>query len=504
MARIPLIGGSYSTRSVISGAGGRCVNYYPEKNPEDALVPVTHYQRPGLIPLVSGPAAPVRGLWRASNGNGYCVIGSNVYQISPTWALTLLGQIAPFRTNPCSFTDFGQAVGIGVLVDGSANGWSINLATGAFAQIADPTGIFVGADKVDYLDTFVLFNVPGTNQFGSTLSNVLQFDPLYIAGKTDYPDPLQTLIVNRHEILLFGQLKSEVWYDAGNAQFPFAELPGAYIEHGAVAKYSVASADISVYWLGQDLQGQGYVFRQRGYETTRISNHALEWTLSQVQESGITLSDAIGYTFQKSGHLFYVLQFPSADMTWVFDDSVANPMVAWHQEAWTDSNGQLRRHRGNCCAFLNETNVCGDWENGTIYEMSFSAFTDTVAGVAGPISCVRTFPHLGMFSNRQGFPALPTDGRRVRHDRFQLDMECGTAGESPSFPSQIGLKYSDDRGKTWRGAILQSAGAIGQYDTWPLFQNLGISRDRVYEVSHSIPGPAAINGAWVDGQLAES
>ena len=504
MARIPLIGGSYASRSVISGAGGRCVNYYPEKNPPDALVPVTHYQRPGLVPLAQGPNAPVRGIWRASNGNGYCVIGSNVYQINPvTWALTQLGTIAANRSNPCSFTDFGQAVGIGVLVDGSPNGWSINLGTGAFAQINDPTGTFVGADKLDYIDTFVLFNVPGTNQFGSTLSNELQFDSLYVAGKTNYPDLLQTLIVNRHEILLFGSLKTEIWYDAGNAQFPFAELPGAYIEHGTVAKYSVASADISVYWLGMDLQGQGYVFRQRGYETTRISNHALEWTLSQVQESGGTLSDAIGYTFQKAGHLFYVLQFPSADMTWVFDDAVTDPMIAWHQEAWTDANGQLHRHRGNCCAFLNGQNVCGDWENGTIYSMNFSAYTDEVAGVVGPITCIRTFPHLGGISGREGAPVIPTDGRRVRHDRFQLDMEAGGAG-TQQFPSQISLKYSDDRGNTWRGAALQSAGAQGQFDTWPLFQNLGEARDRVYEISHSIPGPAAINGAWIDGVLARS
>ena len=480
------------------------MNLYPERNPPDALVPVTHYQRPGLRALVQGPSAPVRGLWRASNGNGYCVIGQGFYQIGANWALTHLGDLSPGRSNPCSFTDFGAAVGIGLVVDGSSQGWQVNLASGAFSAVIDPTGSFVGADRVDYIDTFVLFNIPGTNQFGCTLSNELAFDQLNLAAKTDYPDLLQTLIVNRHEIILFGTLKSEIWYDAGNAQFPFAELPGAYIEHGTVAKYSVASADISVFWLGMDLQGQGYVFRQRGYETTRISNHALEWTLSQVQEAGGTLTDAIGYTFQKSGHLFYVLQFPSADMTWVYDDAVQDPLIAWHQEAWTDSNGTLHRHRGNCCAFINGVNVCGDWQNGTLYAMDFGSFTDEVLGVPGPISFIRTFPHLGAITSREGFPAIPTDGRRVVFNRLMLDMECGTTGDLSEFPAQITCRYSDDRGKTWRGVVLQSAGAQGQYDTWPLYNNLGEARDRVFEIEYSIPGPAALNGAWVDGQLARS
>lgn len=504
MARIPLIGGAYSPRSVIAGAGGRCVNYFPERNPPDALVPVTHYQRPGLIPLAIPPAGVGRGVFRASNGNGYFVAGTGVYQLNPDFTFRQLGVMATGRTNPCSFSDFGAAVNVGVLVDGSSVGWQINLTSGTFNQIVDATGTFQGADRCDYIDTFMIFNVPGTNQWISTLSNQLAFNALNFATKTAFPDPLATLIVNRHEILLIGQLKSEIWYDAGNAQFPFAELPGAYIEHGTVAKYSVASADISVFWLAQDLQGQGYVMRQRGYETTRISNFALEYALAAIVEAGGTLADAVGFTWQKAGHLFYFLTFPGADQTWVYDDAMQDPLLAWHQEAWTDQNGQLHRHRAISVAFLFGRNVCQDWQNGTIYEMRLDAFQDLVAGQPAPISCIRTFPHLGGISGRDGLQVLPTDGRRVVHRRLQLDMECGTTSATTIFPSQVGLRYSDDRGRSWNASLLQSAGAAGQFDTWPLFQSLGIARDRVYEVFHSIPGPAALNGAWVDGEIAKS
>jgi len=30
---------------------------------------------------------------------------------------------------------------------------------------------------------------------------------------------------------------------------------------------------------------------------------------------------------------------------------------------------------------------------------------------------------------------------------------------------------------------------------------MGVARDRVFEISHSIAGPAALNGAWIDAEV---
>ena len=498
MARLPLIGGSYSTRSIIASAQ-RCINYFPEINPKFALVPVTHYQRPGLVPIAEAGTGPIRQLYRASNStigndNAYVVSGRQVFQINPDWSTTLLGDITPGLVNPVSIIDNGiQAL----VVDGSPNGWIWNITgTPAFQQLVDPTGLFVGADRVDYIDTFILFNIPGTIFFGSSLSSELTFDPTYFAGKTDYPDLLQTLIVNRHEILLLGSLKTECWYDAGNALFPFAELPGAYIEHGIAAKYSIASQDISVYWLGQDLQGHGVVFRYRGYTTARISNHAVEFAIREMASS-VGISDAIGYTYQQDGHVFYVIQFPAGNQTWVFDESIGNPDDGWHQEAWTNpTDGSLNRHRGNCAAFINGINVVGDFESGTIYKMDLDAYTDTVNGRAGPITCVRTFPHIGAGVGPTG-QMIEYDGHRMMVTAFAADFEAGNS--DLAFPSQeISLRWSTDRGRTFGNYVLQEAGAQGDYLVQPIWRDLGISRDPVFEISHSINGPAALNGAWID------
>jgi hypothetical protein len=498
MSRIPLLGGAYSTRSPIASSQ-RCINYFPEPNPPNAPVPVTHYQRPGLRPLVQGSNAPVRGLYRASNGQGYCVIGQSVASIAADWTLTLLGTIAN-RSNPVSFADNGIDI---VLVDGSTSGYSIQMSNNAFATIIDGTGTFVGADKADYIDTFLLFNVPGTQQFISTHSNSLTFDPLYIAAKTDYPDRLVTLVVNRHEILLLGSLKTEEWYDAGLPLFPFAELPGAYYEHGTLAPYSVATADISTFFLGNDLQGQGKVYRIRGYQCTEISNYALSVAIRKMLANGNT-NDAIGYTYQQDGHVFYVLNFPTGDQTWVFDDSPGlKPEDAWHQRGWTDpATGALHRERANCAAFINGTNVVGDWQNGTLYALDPTVYTDTVNGTPGPITCIRGWPHV--FSGE--FDLTPTgglkapvqsDGKRVQYSEFELDMDTGNAPSAQT----VTLRWSFDRGHTFGTDVLQSAGSPGQFATYPTWQPIGIGRDVVFEIQHTIPGQAALNGAWVNAKV---
>lgn len=501
--RIPLQGGSYVARSIIANAQ-RCVNYFPEINRGDSPTPFTFYQRGGLRPLVApGAPAPVRGLWRASNGTGYCVIGQEVYRITPAWALVHLGTLLTPGDGPTSAVDNATTI---LLVDGSTNGYTIGLADDSFALVSDPTGTFNGATRVDYIDTYILWNIIGTNEFGSTLSGEIAFDALFFAGKVGWPDPIQSLFVNRRELILLGQLKSEIWYNAGNAGFPWAELPGAYIEHGTVAPFSVASNDIETFWLVQDLQGQGIVLALKGYDIRRVSNHALEHALQKIAARA-TLADAIGWTWQQGGHIFYTLTFPQGDETWVFDLSLeSDPTMAWHQEAWTDPTPaagafNLHRVRGRCGAFIGGLNVVGDWQNGTIYAVDQTLYTDTLAPAAqgGPISWIRGFPHIRGTPSQFPGQTADADDNTITHHKFSLDVDVGNVPlDADGTAAKLTLAYSDDKGKTYSLSPLQTIGKPGEYLTdviWP--GPLGMARDRVYELRHSSSGPAALNGGWV-------
>lgn len=503
--RLALHGGAYSPRALIADAQ-RCVNLYPELNRVGSAVQVTHLQRPGLRVLAEPSApAPGRCLYTASNGQLYAVIGSTVYSVDSSWNLTSLGSITPARGNVCSMADQGTYV---LLVDGTSSGWTIDMGTQAFATVLDP--VFPGADRVDSIDTYIVGNEPGTRNWWSTLSaanatpiNSLQWDSAYFGQKVGWPDPIGSLLVNRLQVLVLGAKRGEIWNNAGNPQFPFSRLAGTYIEHGIAAPYSIASSDISTFWLEQSMPGQGTVMRQRGYETLRVSNHAIEYAIRRIAQSQ-GISDATGYTYQCDGHWFYVLTFPAGNQTWVFDDAMIDPLYAWHQRAWTDANGNLGRERPSVAAFAYGQNVALDYTNGTLYALDPECYTDTVGSVEGPITYLRTFGHTMELPGPEG--PMSTDGHRTQNSIFTADIQCGDLPLNPDGTSpQAWLRWSTTRGRTWGTEVLQTLGAPGAYDTMPTWQIGGvIARDLVFELGWSCAGEAPLNGAWIKPVLLGS
>ncbi len=158
---IPLMGGAYQARSEIADYE-ICENLFPEINPEttESPVPVTHYAKEGKRPLSAPPAAARgRGVFTLSNGNLIAAVGENLFFVDQNWQWNLLGGISNLLT-PVSIKDNGTTA---VVVDGTPVGYTIALNTNAFANLADPTGTFVGSVRVDFADTFLTFAAPGTN-----------------------------------------------------------------------------------------------------------------------------------------------------------------------------------------------------------------------------------------------------------------------------------------------------------------------------------------------------
>ena len=301
------------------------------------------------------------------------------------------------------------------------------------------------------------------------------FDGLDTESKTGYPDPVATLIVMHSEIWLLGnQASTEVWYDAA-ADSQFQRVAGVFIEQGAAAPYSVAKNDLAIFWLGVNKSGIRTVFMGQGYQAKRISTPALAAALA----SYASVSDAIGMTYMQEDHAFYVLTFPSANATWVYDISEG----LWHERAWNDpDNGTENRIRANGMAFAYGVNVAIDWEDGSLYAVSLDALDDSGDAIV----------------RRRGFPHIVADGFMSEHVRFTLDMQAGESSSDDQADALVNLRWSDDRGRTWGTPLMLTLGAQGEYETQPDVKGLGVARDRVYEVFWSSSVKTALNGAWID------
>jgi len=466
--RIPLKLGAYQARSIIANAQ-RSVNLYMENNPEDSPFPSTHYPTPGLRLLSTATnGQPWRQLFLASNQQLYGVAGNTVYKINIDWTMTSLGTID-------SSSGFVSMVDNSIdlmIVDGSPNGWTVKLGTGMLQKITDSS--FAGADRVDFVDGyFILNSTTNTKQWYISLFEQSTFDPLDFASKLGYSDPIVATCVTKRNVWLFGTQTTEVWANTGDTAFTFGRIDGVFIQHGCASASSISQMDGSIYWLALDPQGHAMVLRNIGYDSRRISTHAMEVEF----QSYARIDDAIGFTYQQDGHLFYVLTFPTADRTWVYDLSTEQ----WHERVWIDSDGNFHRHRANCFAFFNNTHVVGDWENGNLYALDLTVYTD----VGNPIPRIRSFPH------------LMDSGDRMMYREFIAAMEVGN-GDGSNDPVPVFLRWSDTAGRSWGNAISETIGKEGDYIRSVQFQRLGMARDRIFELSWSSPVKTALNGAFLE------
>ena len=537
----PILGSSYVARSV-NAADNRMVNLFPEIIPEGGKEPAFLNRAPGLRLLANMGDGPIRGMWQF-NGHSYVVSGNVLYKVDTLWNPSPIGTVSG-SPGPVSMSDNGTQLFV------ACNGPSYiyNSLTNVFKQIDDPD--FPGAVTVGYLNGYFVFNEPNSQRLWITeLLDGTSIDPLDFASAEGSPDGLVSLLISHREAWLFGTNSVEVWYDSGAADFPLTPVQGAFNEIGCIAAYSVAKLDNGIFWLGADARGRGIVYRANGYTATRISTHAVEW---QIQQYG-TLSDAIAYTYQQDGHAFYVLIFPSANTTWVFDVATS----AWHERA-AFVNGSFTRHRSNCqMSFSNEI-VVGDHEVGNIYAFDLDVFSDNgdvqkwlrswralptgtndlkrstqhslqLDAETGAIdSNVTTTPVIRDISNPDQklitesgdvivwetpapYSLLTESGDVIVQENNSFMYYDGPSsviggailvevGLIEAFPidPQVMLRWSDDGGHTWSNDHWRSMGLTGAYGTRVIWRRLGMTlklRDRVYEVSGTDQTKIAIMGA---------
>lgn len=460
---LPVMGITGQGRSINSNSAA-IKNAYIELNAvgEPRLV-----RRSGNTLKFTLPNSPVRGCYSDSD-TSYWVAGNGVYKRTADNTIKLLGTIGTAN----GFVNFASSGAKIMLVDGD-KGYEITTATDAFVQITDVSFPAKPVD-VNYLSGFWIVTVKNIQQFFFKLVSVATWNGLDFATAEGNPDNILSQKILNDELYLIGYKTVEVWNATGNGASPFQRNRAVVIDHGCIAANSVGKAMDSLFWLGGDNLGQGIVWQLSGYQVERISTHEIEQKIAQMPY----IADAFAVTYQQDGHTFYILQFPSAGKTLVYD--ITNEL--WSEWSYKDdATGVENIWKASCHCFSAGNNLIGDTESGKVFALDKEVFTDNGNEIVTELTTM--VDKLG-----QSY---------LFYNELIIDIETGMGNSLVDDP-KIGLCWSDDAGHSWSNWRLSSIGKIGRYGTVVRYDMLGAARNRVWRFRVTDPVKAVIMGIVVN------
>lgn len=371
--------------------------------------------------------------------NVVTVAGAGVANYNTTWTVAKSVKIATSGHYYYQIICHASAAIVAAAPAASGNGTMAQAASDPMAAL------MVGFD-----DTYFLRILIGGQKWAiSGLLDGVNWDPLDVSQISTVADNVISMIVDHREVWLFCETKTVVYQDTG-AVFPFEPISSGFIEQGCTAAFSPCRLDNSIFWLGQDERGGSVAWRAKGYTPDRVSTHAIEYAWAQYS----IVSDVVSWTYELNGHAFWVLQFPTANATWVYDASTQ----MWHKRSyWNLTTGTDDAHLGICHVYAFGKHLVGARNSGKIYEMSDAYYDDA----GNPIRRKRVSPPIG-------------DGTKwIPWNELQLLMEPGLGpipplASAPSVGSGPGsfILQSPDTTKwtvtiTDGGVLTTAAGATG-------------------------------------------
>jgi hypothetical protein len=454
MQPLPIITPGYQSRSLNADAQ-RMINWIPESS-DGGKTLATLLPTPGLELDTTLGDGPIRGMF-SFMGARITVSGDKVFS-GATEIGTLSTSTGPVRA--------AQNTDTMVFVDGAlAYGWDGT----TWASLPD-----IGtATHIGFIDQYFIFNDPTINgAFRHTNLASTIVDPLDVATVEGSPDALVGLMPDHRQLWLFGTESTEVFHNFGDPDQVFQRIEGSFMEVGCAAPQSIVKADNAVGWLTQNKYGEGSFVLARGYQPQIVSTRAIEYLWAKYS----TIADCESWSYIEDGHTFVVLNFPTAQATWVFDLAIG----LWHER----SSYQLNRHIASCHVFHGGTHYVGDYRDGKIYEQSTLFFDDAGETVVR----TRTFPYLS--ANRA----------RAFMSVFELEFETGNAGATQAEPQAM-LSWSDDNGRTYSTELWRGMGEQGRYTKRLRWNRLGSFRNRIFKVSISDTVRTTVLGAYGDTRI---
>lgn len=289
-----------------------------------------------------------------------------------TYTATIWGSVAtdPFAPTICSNGSAGNQL----FITSGLNGYIFDLTLNSLTLIADvnfPNGYALCGE---FMDGYFIVSVINTRRFQiSALEDGTSWDGLDQAERSIGSDQITGIKRSGRTLVVFGSLTSEVWYDTGDASFPFAPIQGVFLEVGCSAFATIvrldnSAAGDSLFWLGQSARGGGVVYRLNGYTPEEVSTPAISRQIQELPAFNdfAELRYTTAWGIQEQSHIFYALAL--ADTTTPTYDLTTQ---LWHQRSeWNTTTCEREAWLVQCGCFAWGKHLVGDRRTGAIYELS--------------------------------------------------------------------------------------------------------------------------------------
>ena len=414
-------------------------NWYPHIDPE-AKGEISLLPTPGLTLFTTLPEGVIRGAIDY-DGTYYCIANNKFYEINSGGQYIERGTLNT-SNGRCGLAHNGANNGQQIMIVDGVNGYIYDSSTTTLTAIADADYPDT-ATHVIFIDSYFVVNDPSnTGRFHKSASyDGTSWDALEFATAEQSSDELKAIISSNSErIYLIGERVTEVWYNAGNPDFPFTPVKNGYMPYGTPSPYAVAEIDGMILFIHQNKDGKSSLIAVNGIQPRIASNLSIARMID-----GYTLENAWAWTYSYQQHSFYAVTFPTDRKTLVYDITTDQ----WHEMSSKDTG----YHRSSTHTYVYGKHLIGDPQSPYIYEMDWNNYTDN----GDTITRIRRSRH------------IHNGDRSIRHYALMLDCKVGE-----------GLGFDDLEETLSTGTISAPASSV-IFDATATFQTDGVQTGDIAE-----------------------
>jgi hypothetical protein len=332
-----------------------------------------------------------------------------------------------------------------------------------------------------YQDGYGVYPKQNSQRFYYTaIEDFSRVDALAYESAITYADNIAGAASMNQELYIIGTDSMQLYHTSADPDLPFASRTNLIINYGCIAPYTIqVGSDNILFMLARNKSGDRIIITVENYDVKTISTEPLMDELMSYSK----VDDAFAYIIESTTNIFYIISFPSADKTWVYNlkmDQWAQWSSTWDNTFPESLPTRQGIFKGSCHAVFDGKNIVGDIASGKLYVFTDSYNLDNDKY----IKYQRTSPH------------LYGDDDWITVNSLIIDVQRGET--LVNSPPKLMLQVSRDGGQTWGSEMWRTSGDTGQYTYRAIWTNLGTARNFTFRLTITDSAYNVILGAVAD------